>query len=71
MISAATWMDPKIVRLSDLSQRKVNIIGFIQNLKKWHTWTYLRNLNRVTESQMQNIIYGSRTGGGYKLGNWD
>ena len=26
MIFAATWLDPKTVRLSDLSQRKVNII---------------------------------------------
>ena len=57
MIFAATWRDPKIVRLSDLSQRKVNIMAFIQNLKKWHTWTYLQNRNRVTESDVEYNLW--------------
>ena len=35
---ATTWMDPEIVILSEVSQRKTNIIGYrlyVESKKKW------------------------------------
>ena len=41
---AATQMDMEIIILSEVSQRKTNIIWYdlyMESLEKWYKWTYL------------------------------
>ena len=40
---AATWLDQEIVKLSEASQRRRNIIWhslYVESKKKWYRWTY-------------------------------
>ena len=50
MAFAATWMDLEIIILSEVRQKKANIIWY--NLyvesKTWHKWTTKKNKNRLT-----------------------
>ena len=48
----ATWMDPEIIILSEVSQRKPHILWYhlvVEYKKKWYKWTYLQNKNRLTD----------------------
>ena len=49
---AATWMDPEVIILSEISQtEKDNIIWhhLYVDSKKWYNWTYVQNGNRLTD----------------------
>ena len=49
---AATWMDQEIIILSEVNQTekdKYPDITYMWNLKKCHKWTYLQDINRVTD----------------------
>ena len=56
---ASTWMDPQIIILSEVNQRKTNIkwYTYMCNLKKWYKWTYLPN--RLTDRKQ---TYGYQKG---------
>ena len=49
----AAWMDLEMIILSEVSQRKTNIIRYHlhveSNFKKWYKWTYLPNRNRLPD----------------------
>ena len=48
---AVPWIDPDIVILSKVRQRKIKIIWYCLYVesKKWCKWTYLQNRNPVTD----------------------
>ena len=59
-----TWMDLEIIILSEVSQRKTNIIWYhlyAESKIKWYIWNYLPNRNRLTH--LENKL-GGRVGGG-------
>ena len=70
---AATWMDLKIVILSEVNQAEKDeycmtalMCGI---LKKWYKWTYLQNRNRVKD--VENNLMVTRGEGGrdkWKIG---
>ena len=71
---AATWMDMEIIRLSEVSQRKTNIIWYhfyVESRKKSHKWTYLQNRNRLTDLENKLMVMGGRVEGRDRLGVWD
>ena len=55
---AATWMDPEIITLSEVSQtRQISYnITYMWNLKKWYKWTYLQNRNRLTDLENKVMV---------------
>ena len=62
MPSAATWMEPEILILSEARNKKKNAIWyhlFVES-KIWQRWYYLQNRNR---SQLREQTCGSRGGG--------
>ena len=65
---AATWMDLEIIILSEVRQRKTNIIwyhSYVESKKKWHKWTYLHNRNRLTDIENKLVVTnGEREGEG-------
>ena len=64
---AATWMDLEVIILSEVNQRKTNIIWYhMQNLKKnRYKWTYLQNRNRLTDLENKLMVTkGERWGAG-------
>ena len=68
----ATWMDPEVIMLSEVSQRKTHIIWYHLhwNLKKEHKWTYLQKRNKVTDVENK---HGYQKGKEVwaELGDWD
>ena len=50
MLFATTWMNIKLIIISEVIQRKTNIIWFCLHVesKKRYKWTYLHNRNRST-----------------------
>ena len=49
---AARWMDLEIIILIEVKQRQISYdTTYMWNLKKWYKWTYLRNRNRLTDSE--------------------
>ena len=54
----ATGMDPKIVILSEVSQRKTSIIWYhlFEESKKFYKWTYLENGNRFTDIENKLMV---------------
>ena len=55
---AATWMDLEIITLSEISQRKTNIIWyhFYVKSKMWYKLTYLWNKNRLTVIENRIVV---------------
>ena len=53
MLFAATWMQLDIIILSEVSQKKTNIIGyhFYVESKIWHKWIDLQNRNRLRDTE--------------------
>ena len=47
------WMDLEIIILSEVSQRKINIISLICKILNWYKWTYLQN--RKTQRYRKQI----------------
>ena len=67
MLSAATWMDPEIVILSQVRERQISYdTAYMWNLKKGYKWTYLQNRNRVTD--VENTLTVIRGFGGVWTG---
>ena len=70
---AATWMDLEFIILSEVSQRGQisDAITYIWHLKKWWKWTFLKNRNRLTDTENKLMV----TKGGRErwdnLGVWD
>ena len=55
----ATWMDPEIVILSEVRQRRRNIIWhplYVGSEKKQYKWTYLQNRNRLTGLEIELMV---------------
>ena len=63
---AATWMDLEIIILSEVSQRKTNIIWYhlYVESKIRHKWTYLWNRNRLTDIENRLVVAKGELGGG-------
>ena len=61
---AATWMDLEIIILSEISQRKTNIIWYhiYVESKKMIQWTYIQHRNRPTDIK-SNLWLPKRKGG--------
>ena len=56
---AATWMDLEIIILSEVRQRKMNIIRYhlyVESKKKWYKWIYLQNRNRLTDIENKLMV---------------
>ena len=61
----STWMDQEIIILSEESQRKISCdIIYMWNLKKWYRWTYLQNMNRLTDIENKLMVPSGESGGG-------
>ena len=54
----ATGMDPRIVILSEVSQRKTSIIWYhlFEESKKFYKWTHLENRNRFTDIENKLMV---------------
>ena len=67
---AATWMDLEIVMLSEVHQTEKDKydITYMWILRKWYTWTYLQNRNRVTDVENKLMVTKGERGGGI---NWE
>ena len=49
------WMDLQIITLSEVRQRKTNIIWYhlyVESKNKWYMWTYLQNRNRLVQDDV-------------------
>ena len=70
---AATWMDPEIIILSEVSQTKTNIIWYhlCVESKIWYKWPYSQNRNRPTDIKHKLRVTKGKGGGRDKLGVWD
>ena len=72
---AATWMDLKIITLSEVSQRKTNTMCYhlYVESKIWHKWIYLKNRSRVTDiyCYQREKLQGEAGVRADKLGVWD
>ena len=68
---AATWMDLEMIKLSEVSQRKTNIIWYhlYMESKIWHKWTYLWNRNRLTDIENRLAVTEGEGGRGGK--DWE
>ena len=54
---AAIWMDLEIIILSEISQRKTNIIYHLHvQSKTGHKWIYLWNRNRLTDTENGFVV---------------
>ena len=54
-------MDLEIVILSEVSQRRRNIIWhplYVESKKKWYKWTYLQNWKRLTDLENELMVAG-------------
>ena len=58
MLFAATWMQLEGIILSEVSERKTNISWYHLHVesKIWHKWTYLWNINRLTDIENRLVI---------------
>ena len=65
---SAKWMDLEITILSKVSQRQTSYeTTYMWNLKRWYTWTYLQNRNRVTNVENKLMVTKGEKGVGI---NW-
>ena len=56
---AAMWMDLEIVILSEVRQRRRNIIWhplYVDSKKKWYKWTYMQNRRRLTDLENELMV---------------
>ena len=65
----ATWMQLEIIILSEVRQRKTNIIYhlYTESEKKWYKWTYLQNRNRLTDIENKLMVTKGESGVGVNL----
>ena len=65
MSFAATWMDLKVIILSEVNQRQISYdTTYMWDLKKWYKWTYSQNRNRLTDIENKLMVTkGERRGG--------
>ena len=69
---SANWMDLEITILSKVSQRQTSYeTTYMWNLKRWYTWTYLQNRNRVTNVENKLMVTKEGSEERDKLGNYD
>ena len=63
-------MDLEIVILSEVHQTEKDKydITYMWILRKWYTWTYLQNRNRVTDVENKLMVTKGERGGGI---NWE
>ena len=61
---AATQMNGEIIMLSEVSQRKTNIIWYhlCMESKIWHKWTCAQNRNRLTDTEKCMVSNGEEGG---------
>ena len=62
---AATWMGLETVILSEVSQRRRNILWhplYVESKKKWYKWIYLQNIKRFTDLENELMVAGGRMG---------
>ena len=57
----ATWMDLKIITLSEVSCIEKDKCGIF---KKWYKWSYLQNRNRANDVENKCGYQGERKEGG-------
>ena len=72
MLFAATWMGLDIFILSEVRERKTNVICYhfyVKSKKKWYKLTYSQNRNRVTDIETNLWVTLEEKGG--KLGDSD
>ena len=59
-----TWMNLEIILLilSEVSQSKANIIWYhlYMESKKWYKWTYIQNINRLTDKRNKLVTYSTK-----------
>jgi len=65
-VFAATWMNLEIIILSEVSQRKTDIIWYhlCVEFKIWYKGTYLPDRNRLSNIENKLITKGERWGVG-------
>ena len=64
---SATWMDLEIIIVSEVSQRKTNIIWyhlFVESKKIILTWTYLQSRDRLTDIENNLMVTKGESGEG-------
>ena len=63
----AMWMDLEILVLSEVRQRKLNIIWYCLHVesKTRLKWTYLQSRKRVTDAENKLMVTRGYGGGGY------
>ena len=70
----ATWMDLEIIRLSEVSQTKINIIFHLYTESKKNDTNdliYKTNWLIDPESKLWELMVTGEAGGRIKLGVWD
>ena len=68
MLFAATWMDLGIIIRGQTEKENIEKISYdithMSNLsKKWYTWTYLQNRNRLTDFENKFMVAKGETSG--------
>ena len=56
---AETWVDLEIIILSEVSQRKTNIIWYhiyVESKKKLYKWTYIKNRNKIGRASCRERV---------------
>ena len=73
MLLAATWLDLEIIILSEVSQRKINIIWYHLHAesKKWCKRIFIYKTEIVTSTENKLMVGVNLSRGKDKLGDWD
>ena len=62
----AKWSKP------DRERQLSHVITYMWNFKKRYKWTYLQNINRLTDKENEIVVIeGERREGRYELSVWD
>ena len=68
-----TWINPEIITLSEVRQRRANTIWYHLHVKSkiWYKWTYLQNRNWLSDIENKLVVTRGERERTYKLGVCD
>lgn len=56
-IQTATWIDLDIIILREIREKQISYdTAYMRNLKKWYKWIYLKNGNRLIDTENKLIV---------------